>query len=94
MKFRVQKRLVRERSNLNKEKFKRKIQEEELASGIGVGKSEKEFEVRKQELKFEGKGTRAFIWAAQRDDAIDAKSTTEQDGSSLQIGKQVTLSIG
>ena len=36
--------------------------------------------------KIKGKGARAFIWTAMRDDAIDAKSTTEHDGSSLQIG--------
>ena len=43
--------------------------------------------------KVKGKGTRAFISTAARDDAIDAKSTTEHDGSSLEIGKQVTLTI-
>ena len=80
VKFRVKKRLVREWSKLIKEKFKRKIQEEELASGIDVGKSEKEFEVRKQGPKFEGKGARAFIWAAKRACLIYLGQTSQTPG--------------
>lgn len=167
LKFRVNKRSVRERFKLIEEKFKRKIQEEEKASGIDVEpaseleqaledicaleeslpaeamdskqaikaeanklkaeeirqkameslgqtkaregqeeptkkkrregndsiqclreKSEKELEVRKQELKLKEK-EQERLFEQQRE--IDAKSTTEHDGSGLEIGKQVTL---